>query len=102
MKSIYDCPRFSTCSANICPLYDEDYRKRSWFVIEEICPMKEVKEHPVIIAQRWLKKRYEKGQKTVKVIDAVKPLMEETAFYGGELEKLGKHLLRKKQYTAPQ
>lgn len=97
MKNMYDCPKFLTCSANICPLYDKEYGKRSWFMEEETCTRKEVKNHPVIVAQRWLKKRYERRQRTVKVLGKVKHVSEETVFYGSELNELGKYLLKKRQ-----
>ncbi|MDQ6960587.1 MAG: hypothetical protein Q9M27_06100 [Mariprofundaceae bacterium] len=33
---MYDCPKFHTCSANICPL-DKDWRKRTHLKGERVC-----------------------------------------------------------------
>jgi len=33
---MYDCPKFHTCSANICPL-DDDWKKRTHIKGERVC-----------------------------------------------------------------
>lgn len=48
-----DCPQYRTCNANLCP-HDPDIDKRSWFLGEDVCRVREHKAMPMIRRQRQL------------------------------------------------
>ncbi len=48
-----DCKRFTSCSANLCPL-DSEIEERRWFVGEGVCKRKDFAHLPMIRRQRQL------------------------------------------------
>ena len=60
-----NCPHFQRCSANICPM-DKELLKRTWFVDEEVCRRKEFKNHPVVVAQKYVVRQYKRGVREIR------------------------------------
>jgi hypothetical protein len=50
------CTHFETCSSNLCPR-DPDISFRTWYIGEDVCPLREYRDLPFIRRQRQINKR---------------------------------------------
>lgn len=50
------CTHFDTCSSNLCPK-DADIAKRTWFIGEDICVVREYRDLPFINRQKVLNRK---------------------------------------------
>jgi hypothetical protein len=57
---MYACPRFESCSANMCPK-DRHIDYRTWYPLEDVCPLAEYRHLPYIRRQRQINKHQPKS-----------------------------------------